>query len=121
MLSRCGHGSNFEQADFESQRASELLSTQTISMAFPPLPDDRGDPWPANVQAAHAIISDSYRRIIDLLCRDDLDPVQLNHYASTLIHDTILMLQAIDNDQNLRLPEHWIHNAATHLGEVLLL
>jgi hypothetical protein len=90
-------------------------------MAFPPLPDDRGDPWPANVQAAHAIISDSYRRITDLLRRDDLDPVQLNHHTSTLTHDTIPMLQAIDDDPNIHLPEDWIHNAATHLGEVLLL
>ena len=90
-------------------------------MAFPPLPDDRGDPWPANLQAVHSIISNSYCRITDLLCRDDLDPVQLNHYASTLMHDMIPMLQAIDNDQNLHLPEHWIHNAATYLSEVLLL
>jgi inactivated superfamily I helicase len=88
-------------------------------MAFPPLPDDRDNPWPANVQAAHTIISESYHRITNLLRRDDLDPIQLNHHASTLTHETIPMLEAIQNDRSLDLLETWLRDAATHLGEAL--
>ena len=88
-------------------------------MAFPPLPNDRDNPWPANVQAAHAIISESFHRITNLLRQDDLDPIQLNHYASTLTNETIPILEAMENDRNLDLPQGWLQDAATHLGEAL--
>jgi hypothetical protein len=88
-------------------------------MVFPPLPNDRDNPWPANILAAHSIITESCRRISDVLRHDDLDPVQVNHYASTLTHDTIPMLQAIEDDQNLELPRDWLRDAATYLGELL--
>lgn len=89
-------------------------------MAFPPLPNDRDNPWPANVLAAHNIITQSTRRISDVLRQDDLDPIQINHYASTLTHDTIPMLQAIEDDRNLELPQDWLQDAATYLGELLV-
>jgi len=88
-------------------------------MPFPPLPDDRDNPWPANVRSAHTIISETFHRITNLLRREDLDPIQLNHYASTLTHETIPMLEAIENDRNLDLPQDWLRDAATHLGEAL--
>jgi hypothetical protein len=89
-------------------------------MVFPPLPNDRDNPWPANVLTAHNIITESCRRIADVLRRDDLDPAQVNHYTSTLTHDTIPMLQAMQDERNLELPQDWLQGAATYLGELLV-
>ena len=88
-------------------------------MVFPPLPNDRDNPWPANVLTAHNIITQSSRRITDVLCHDDLDPVQVNYYASTLTQETIPMLEAIENDRSLELPQDWLRDAGTYLGELL--
>jgi hypothetical protein len=73
-------------------------------MPFPDLPDLGHNSRPANVEAAYAIIRKTYQRISVIINQEDLDPVQLNHHASTLIHNTIPILEALECDEGSDIP-----------------
>jgi hypothetical protein len=90
-------------------------------MPFPSLPVvEHGHPWPVNIEAAHAIMSDSYAHISAILQQENFDPVRLNHHASTIINDTIPILEALENDHDLLLPQNWFASCATALAELLV-
>jgi hypothetical protein len=94
--------------------------------SLPALPQaDVDHPWPSAVHKAYHIMSDTYSHISRVLQQEDSDPVRLNQHTSTIISDTLPILEALEADALERdsqhgLPAEWLESCAVALGQLLV-
>ncbi|KIM92304.1 hypothetical protein PILCRDRAFT_118051 [Piloderma croceum F 1598] len=70
-------------------------------------------------------MSDTYSHISRVLQQEDSDPVRLNQHTSTIISDTLPILEALEADALGRdsqhgLPAEWLESCAVALGQLLV-
>ena len=93
---------------------------------FPALPvADINHPWSSAVHKAYHIMSDTYSHISRVLRQEGLDPVRLNQHSSTIIHDSLPILEALETEaleskSSYCLPSEWLESCAVALGELLV-
>jgi|ERR1700722_3567210 len=95
-----------------------------LPTTFPPLPHSRS--WPANIQAAHQVLTDLYRNASAVLQLEDVDPLQIAFHLDSITSDAVPVLCAMEregeSEQHVgdpQLPEEWLHAGAQVLGELV--
>jgi hypothetical protein len=94
--------------------------------SFPMLPKaDVNHPWSAAVHKAYHIMSDTHSHILRVLRQEDPDPVRLNQHTSTIIYDTLPILEALETEalesrSEHCLPTEWLESCAVALGHLLV-
>src|ERR1700683_4672666 len=113
-------------SDFEKRSVTLRIRSDYTMSSLPALPQaDIDHPWSSAVHKAHHIMSDTYSHISRILQQEDSDPVRLNLHTSTIISDTLPILEALEaeslrRDSQHGLPTEWLESCAVALGQLLV-
>ncbi|KAL1675734.1 hypothetical protein EV122DRAFT_280733 [Schizophyllum commune] len=94
-------------------------------MARAPLPrlpqPGLGQPaWPGPVHTAFQLLEDTYNRISMVLEQEDIDPVCAQIHVSTIIDESLPLLDAIEEEMEGEFPLEWFQETAQLFAELLI-
>src|ERR1700683_5531594 len=94
--------------------------------SFPALPQaDINHLWSSAIHRAYHIMSDTHSHILRLLQQEDPDPVHLNQHTSTIICNTLSILEALEtkvleSESEYHPPTKWLESCVVALGQLLV-
>jgi len=85
---------------------------------FPHLPHDTS--YPANILAAHDVISGIYQHVLQILAHEDADPLRLSFHCNAITSDALPLLEAIGEDSGVTgcSSRDWVVGASIALASV---
>lgn len=84
---------------------------------FPPLPNSQLSP---QTHAAYHWIHDIHRHAVNILVREDPDPLRLSYHLQRVMDDILPILRALENDLDEELPKAWLHSCTDATAKLVV-